>query len=187
MSPPTFRELFAKYPTDKDTDHSYGEVYDELFAPLRHRLGALLEMGIAQGGSLRAWEEYFPQGRIYGVDIFENSHLNTARIRAFQADLRVGYEVAYHVLSKLEAHELDVIIDDGPHSLVQQFGCLFLFWPHLKPGGLYVVEDAIQMWEYAHLKGAMPLSVFGAVEILDRRHVKRREDDFLVIIRKGQA
>lgn len=187
MSEVTFRELFAKYPTDKDTDHSYAQPYEELFTPLRHRVKAILELGIDRGGSLLAWRDYFPQAQIYGADILDCRHLDEPRIRTFQADLRIGVEVAGRVLSQLKPHELDIVIDDGPHSLVQQFGCLFLLWPHLKPGGLYIVEDAIQMWEYAHLKGAIPLGFLGNIDILDRRHVKNRDDDFLVIIRKADA
>ena len=56
---------------DKGTAHSYIEHYYEYaFKPYRNKNINLLEIGIAQGQSLRMWREYFsPDSRIIGYDI----------------------------------------------------------------------------------------------------------------------
>ena len=56
------------YRTDKQP--SFLAVYESLFAPLRERPVALLELGIHHGGSLLMWRDYFAQGSIAGLDQF---------------------------------------------------------------------------------------------------------------------
>jgi hypothetical protein len=57
----------GRYATDKTP--GYLALYDELFAPLRDRDIRLLELGVKQGGSLELWRDYFPLGRIVGLDM----------------------------------------------------------------------------------------------------------------------
>jgi hypothetical protein len=47
---------------------SYLRAYEELFESLRGKPLALLELGVNEGRSLRAWEAYFPNARIAGLD-----------------------------------------------------------------------------------------------------------------------
>ena len=35
----------------------------------------------------------------------------------------------------------DVIIDDGGHTMQQQQNTLDVYWPHVKPGSAFIVED----------------------------------------------
>ena len=48
---------------------SYFSEYDFCFRDFRDRNIRLLEIGVSKGGSLAAWEEYFPHAEIVGVDI----------------------------------------------------------------------------------------------------------------------
>jgi hypothetical protein len=56
-------EILKEQNTDK-LANDYGEFYEELFKPIRHTALRILEIGIAQGGSLRAWKEYFTKADI---------------------------------------------------------------------------------------------------------------------------
>jgi hypothetical protein len=47
----------------------------------------------------------------------------------------------------LPAEPLDVIIDDGSHKFLDQQATLHTLWPHLRPGGFYVVEGAARRLE----------------------------------------
>ncbi len=193
----TLRSILAKYPTDKDTDHSYGPVYETLLAPLRDTATCILELGIDKGGSLLAWEEYFTRAHIYGIDIDDKSFLNSPRVTTIQADLNLyGPLITSITESPLRQQSCDLIIDDGPHNVIQQFGCLFILWPYLKPNGYYIIEDAVHMGMYLHGQipphwhnGPMlgiPLDKLLSVEVIDRIHIKNRSDDMLIVFKKGE-
>jgi hypothetical protein len=58
----TLDELAIKHGTDKSSPyHDYCRIHEELLAPLRHEPVALLELGVANGASLRMWGDYFTQ------------------------------------------------------------------------------------------------------------------------------
>ena len=82
--------LAVKHGTDKWT-HNYIPHYEKHFAPLRLRKLNILEIGIggyerpeAGGESLRMWKEYFPNGTIYGLDLYDKQPHAAERIRIFQ-------------------------------------------------------------------------------------------------------
>lgn len=142
---PSLKVIFNRAGTDKLWAHHYDEEYARHFEPLRDRPLNLLEIGIGgynlekRGGeSLRAWEMYFPNATIHGLDIEPKGWLDGGRIRT-----HVGDQSSPACLEKLNAEHgpFDVIIDDGSHMqphIIASFGVLF---PLLKPGGIYVVED----------------------------------------------
>lgn len=169
----TLRQILARYPTDKDTDHSYGSVYEEVFATIRESANLVVELGILHGGSLRAWRDYFTQADIVGVDLDESRLFSEERITCIRGDV---YQPAALLSCLRGMGRSDVIIDDAQHALVTNFSCLFALWELLKPGGLYVVEDAQEC-----------LGIFDLLpycEVHDLRQVKGRSDDVLYIFRK---
>ena len=90
------------------------------------------------GASLRMWRTYFPNGRIYGIDIHDKSPHDEARIKTFR-----GSQADQIFLDRVlgEIGQPDVIIDDGSQvcaHIVQTFNILF---PRLRDGGFYFVED----------------------------------------------
>lgn len=140
------------YGTDKVTGHSYTEPYMTHFGNRRLKKIKLLEIGIGGyevptngGESLRMWKRYFPNGRIYGLDIHDKSIHEEGRIKIFQGS-QVDEKFLDDVIS--ETGELDIIIDDGSHlneHVPFTFECLF---PKLKDGGIYVIEDTqTSYWE----------------------------------------
>lgn len=138
-------QLAFLYGPDKSRDdHKYTDFYSSLYsAQNRHSVTSLLEIGVAAGQSLQMWSDYFPQATIYGVDLGINNVVidNLAaldRVYLFVADCQSGAGIATLPLS---AASLDLIIDDGPHALVEQEITLRNFWHFLKPGGVYVIED----------------------------------------------
>lgn len=142
-------KLALKYRTDKGPTvklsmgihygHSYTDVYELYFAPIRNSVRKYAEIGILKGASLRMFNEYFPQAMIYGVDIENCSAMNTDRIKTFIADQANRQELQRFIDGS--ATDFDILIDDGGHTMEQQqvsFGYLFKF---VKPGGYYVIED----------------------------------------------
>jgi SAM-dependent methyltransferase len=130
----------GKYPTDKSQD--YLDNYELFLRPVRAREVKLLELGVNQGGSLLMWRDYFPKGVVAGLDfrLFQLAD-DTGRVRIYQGrqeDLGLLTRIAGEVAPE----GFDVIIDDCSHIAEQARASFWhLFDNHLKPGGLYSIED----------------------------------------------
>ena len=118
----------------------YFEIYDRHFRAFRDRPVHFLEIGIYSGGSLSMWSEYFGlKAHIYGVDTepaCKRYETDTTSIfigdqsdRAFWKDFRETVPT------------LDIVVDDGGHTPLQQRVSLEELLPHLRPGGIYLCED----------------------------------------------
>jgi hypothetical protein len=129
------------YNTDKIAN-GYLEYYDPVFATLVEREVRLLEIGIHEGGSLRLWRDYFPKGRITGIDLRALPGLEgEERIQAFAGD-QADTAFLSDVARKAAPEGFDVIIDDASHlGAPTKTAFWHLFDNHLKAGGLYVIED----------------------------------------------
>lgn len=132
----TLNELGVKHGTDKSSiTHFYLNNYENYFNTLRDKSITLLELGIASGASLRMWQEYFSQGKIYGVDINPDCAQHPGAFIGSQTDSAFLQGVIDQIGIP------DIIIDDGSHygpDMIATFKDLF---PKMKPGGIYAVED----------------------------------------------
>jgi hypothetical protein len=132
--------------SDKENEqaHRYGETYQRLFRRFKYRRIKVLEIGIGGynrslgGESLAAWSCYFPFGTIIGCDIEDRRLLGGGRIRIHQLDQSRADHLA--TLVKNEG-PFDIVIDDGSHRNDHQIFTFEALLPHIKPSGLYLVED----------------------------------------------
>ena len=129
------------YDTDKITGR-YLDSYDPVLQPWVDKPVKLLELGVKNGGSLMLWRDYFPLGTIVGIDINLPKGLSPGeRVHVFegsQSDPRFLSEVA----NRVAPEGFDIIIDDASHiGELTRIAFWHLFDNHLKPGGLYVIED----------------------------------------------
>ena len=177
----TLLEIIQKYgyhKTDKHTGHAYiPHVYDQIFEPLRDKKLNILEIGTREGDSLRLWRKYFPNAQIFGVDNDESGKVNNFQAEGITMIMGDGY--SDEVVKQLP--KMDIIIDDGPHSLESQLLCLEKYMPRLKKGGQILIED-IAKFEYIDLLEAKyhELGYEKEVVYYDLRHIKRRFDDIIV-------
>lgn len=131
----------GKYDSDK-IESRYLQWYDPILEPFLEKKIVLLELGVYKGGSLLLWRDYFPFGTIVGIDIkLPEGFQETNRIHVFegnQSDLQFLSGVA----NKIAPDGFDIIIDDASHiGELTKIAFWHLFDSHLKPGGLYVIED----------------------------------------------
>jgi len=129
-------------PADKGVKPTpYLPIYEQLLRPLRGRAFTLLELGVWGGHSLEMWRDAFPRATIIGVDLEPpNTHLGrrVQIVRGDQADAAL-----MHRLRETHAPEgFDVIVDDASHLGITTARSLqVLYNEHLRPGGLYCIED----------------------------------------------
>ncbi|SDS62355.1 8-demethyl-8-alpha-L-rhamnosyltetracenomycin-C 2'-O-methyltransferase [Streptomyces sp. TLI_053] len=143
--PVDLAELSLRHGSDKWGLHYYTDHYARHFAPLRDRPLTVLELGIggyadpaAGGGSLRMWKRFFRRGLVYGVDVYDKTALREQRIHTVRGDQA---DPAFLTALAERIGPIDIVIDDGSHhcpDVIAAFGALF---PHVVPGGLYVIED----------------------------------------------
>ena len=165
-------------PTDKAHGHAYGPFYDEALAPYRGRPIRLLEIGVERGASLRLWDAYFGEMvELVGVDIRLR---DDARIACPFADL---YEInAYAEWTARMLGMFDIIVDDGPHTLLSQISAIQLYASRLRPGGMLVVED-VQQREW--IDALMSLVPDGYThEAIDLAAETGVHDDRLFVVRR---
>jgi predicted O-methyltransferase YrrM len=125
--------------SDKQYWHRFIPAYDAAFKKLS-RARRIVEIGVLRGASVRWLANIFPDAEIIGADIL-----------AVQPSWPQGPRITYRALDQADRiqvgeffdsiGEVDLIIEDGSHIPQHQATCLAMGLPHLRPGGLYVLED----------------------------------------------
>ncbi len=120
--------------------HNYTQVYAKYFAPLIDKPIKFLEIGIYEGSSVKMWEKYLKKADLHFVDI-------TFDALKYQSD-RSHYHLCNQenpqdlkVLIESTGGNFDVILDDGGHTMNQQITSFVTLFPHVKSGGMYIIED----------------------------------------------
>ncbi len=120
-------------------DH-YFDIYERHFSRFRNKEIVILEIGVSHGGSLQMWKEYFGvKAKIYGIDIDPKcKDLEEEQVQIFigsQSDRNFLKEVK----SKIPA--IDILIDDGGHTMNQQIASFEELFDKVKSNGVYLCED----------------------------------------------
>lgn len=141
------KQLFDKYDCDKSSKHHYHEVYEPLLSPYKKDRIQFLEVGIFHGASTAAFDDYFKNGDIYGIDIFTRT--NPDELPVLQRDSvhwvkgdSMKPDIADKVRAKFgEDISFDFILDDGAHYPLSNELTFKYLWPLLKKGGTFIIED----------------------------------------------
>jgi hypothetical protein len=106
-----------------------------------------MEIGVFLGGSLQMWHDYFGPGcRVYAVDI-------DTRCKAFEDErtrIFIGDQADRKFLAQLrrEVPRVDILIDDGGHTMNQQVTAFEELFQHVADRGIYLCEDLhTSYWE----------------------------------------
>ncbi len=132
-------ELAIKHKTDKWGKHHYTPVYYELFKNKNTQIKKMLEIGVGEGASLRMWQDFFPNAKIYGAEIDPKRVFKEKRINVLKCDQSSLSDLTN--LIGFIGNDLDFVVEDGSHKPEDQiFSCLSLM-PYLKKQCLYIIED----------------------------------------------
>lgn len=143
--------------TDKETNHRYGDAYEGIIAGLtlqyynddgvksfdeavsksRERVKLMMEVGVADGSSLLAWSEVFPNSTCVGLDIHPAEKAHGERIEFYLGDQRSKQDCD----RAAGGRQFDFICEDATHNIADSMVTLLYLWPYVRPGGLYVIEE----------------------------------------------
>ena len=188
-------ELVDNERTDKNTIHSYLPLYEELLKNKKHTAENVLEIGIGDdnqgitnGGSIKLWKDYFTKSTVHAVEIRNMDRIwegikNDDRIVIY--DSTDAYSKLFVDSLKNQNIHFDMILDDGPHTLVSMIECILRYYPLLKDDGILIIED-VQSIEWLHiLIAVVPDELKNCVQIYDLRKEKNRYDDIVFTINKS--
>ena len=169
---------------DGDYLHNYIGTYENLFSVNKDKDINFLEIGILNGGSMKLWRDYFTKANIYGVDIVFND-LAKKKLENENVNIIVSNSTNPNSLSmqKFKSEMFDVIIEDGNHSFEAQYQTLVNFFPKLKKGGIYIIED-IEDRTMRSINMLNTFKSFKEFEIVDLRDQDKRADSVLFIFKK---
>lgn len=143
---PTLNELSTLYGSDKwGMLHWYTQHYERHFTPVRYQPVRVLEIGVggynleSMGGeSLYMWQRFFPRGLIFGLDIHAKPMISGPRVRVVQGDQN---DPDFLQDFAVRHGPFDIVIDDGSHINEHVRTSYEALFRHVRPGGLYVIED----------------------------------------------
>ncbi len=170
-----------------DRTDKYANGYVPMYLNLAAGIGTagrVMELGVQGGGSLELWLTLFPRGIVVGVDRNAESvwPAGSVMVVCDQSDTElVDVSKAYG--------PFDIIVDDASHLGDKTDESFELLWPHVKPGGFYVVEDWLvafigraPMYEPEMLNFATSLLTLFADKMDDVEEILFREGQ--IILRK---
>lgn len=133
--------LKNNHETDKYNLGYFDAFYDQLFSKIKGPVN-LLEIGIYDGASIKLWKNFFDSSsNIYGMDVNFSKNLELYdRIVQIVGDAYTKEKANY-----FNDNYLDIIIDDGPHTLESFISLIELYFDKLKEGGLLIIEDIINI------------------------------------------
>ena len=115
-------------------------IYENLFHKYIDKKITFVEFGVAKGGSLFMWRDYFGnKAKIIGVDL----NPEAKKLEKFGFDIVIGDQSKKsfwkYFFSKVG--KVDILLDDGGHTNIQQISTLANSINNINDGGMIVIED----------------------------------------------
>lgn len=172
--------------TDKNSYHTYGKIYDELMHDKLDDKLRIMEIGVDAFGSIMAWSDCFPEAEIVGIDInLGYEQTIQGRYCRKQDNITLIEADATDIDLKVKG-KFDFIIDDGSHKIEEVEKSFVKFFPQLKKGGYYIIEDVQDHRQWMPIiQGAIQTKLKGRGEFDCRMlDVNRVFDDIIYLIKK---
>jgi len=180
--------------TDKNTRHSYLQLYQKLLISKKETAKNVLEVGIGDfgqknGGSIKLWRDFFTNATIYALDILPidrvmNELLNDDRVILYtSSDAYDNKFFTTHFLNK--NIKCDFMLDDGPHTLESMKQFIKLYSQIMTDDGILIIEDVQSLDWIDTLKNEVPENLKQFIKVYDLRQNKNRYDDIVFTIDKS--
>lgn len=161
---------------DKGTAHSYIDIYEEQMT--KKSKISILEIGVMRGHSIKMWEDYFTDSMVYGIDIsLANLEFECQNVYVCDATSQDQVDALF------KNKKFDYVVDDGSHIIDHQIRSFDIFWPRIKKGGKYFIEDidgedAINRISNHLMNKGIAFTLF------DNREVKGLWNDMIFMMKK---
>lgn len=139
--------------TDKVSTHSYQTMYGVNLLPFMEatngaklfEIGLGCDMNYRPGASVDLWKSLFPSATLWEAE-FDAKCVQNAEANGLLAGVQVvtgdqGNQTTVQGWVAESGGDFDVVIDDGGHENKQIRASFEILWPHVKPGGMYFLED----------------------------------------------
>lgn len=164
---------------DRMLHHGYASVYAKYLAPfLNSQNLTLAEFGILKGSGLAIWCDLFPSARVLGFDIdlghFERNRAALVGLGAFKNNTPDLHEydqlvAGGEVLSEALHGTIDIVINDGLHSIDAILQTWRSVEPFLSPRFVYIIEDFPNlMGECGDAFAGYECQVFSEITVIQR-------------------
>lgn len=166
--------------------HYYTRWFNYFFSDIRNDDLNILEIGVADGRSLKMWKNYFVNSNIYGIE--KNPVVINKKLVA-GCKIFIGDQSDINFLKKVckKAIEgFDIIIDDGSHITAHQVKTFKYMFKKMNTGGIYVIEDLQTSYMVKYRRGPH----YSTVDFLKNKvddvnfHGKYRSNNIYRLIRK---
>lgn len=138
------REIFHNEITlGSDKWDPYFDVYETYCSKYIGKPITLVEIGVQSGGSIQMWRKFLgPDAKIIGIDI-DSSVMNHVPHYDDNTEIVVGDQGSHSFWDKFlsEHPAIDVLIDDGGHTMQQQKITFERVFPKINDNGTFICED----------------------------------------------
>jgi predicted O-methyltransferase YrrM len=135
----------------------YKRMVESLVQKSPDRVDHIVDLGIFRGGSVALFYELFKPRRLAAIelaeqrvgilDAFIEQHSLDEVIRLYYGKNQQDSELLTRIIrDDFGGAPLDLVVDDCSHKYRPTRASLNALFPHLRPGGLYIIED----WGWAH-------------------------------------
>jgi len=157
----------------------YFEIYNRHFSRFIGKDVTILEIGVFKGGSLELWRHYFGNNcKIYGIDI----NPECKNLESDQIEIVIGDVEDREFLRALKEKipKIDILIDDGGHTMNQQIVAFEELYPIINSDGVYLCEDLVTSYWDEYGGGYKRENTFielskGLIDYLNAWHSREKE------------
>jgi ubiquinone/menaquinone biosynthesis C-methylase UbiE len=119
---------------------NYFHAYQDIFSKLKKKKIIVVEIGVANGGSLFMWKKFFGnRAKIIGVDF----NPSAKKWEKFGFKIFIGNQSDNKFWKSFfkKVGKIDIIIDDGGHTNEQMINTFNNCYRHIKDEGMLIFED----------------------------------------------
>ena len=120
--------------------HQYNLFYEKFLNSKKYNVNTILELGTFKGNATASFFYFFPNAVIDTGDLYPDLlRYKSNRINNFKIDTSSKKEIHEKLISQKKNYEL--IIEDAGHYYKDQIISLFMLFPKLNKGGIFIIEE----------------------------------------------